>query len=752
MINGDRFVLNLDSKKLLIVIISLQLAFLGLIALDGLGLGIPILRQVIDFIYLTFVPGILLLGVFRINNLNTLETLLYSVGLSLSFLMFIGFLMNSFYPLIGISKPISVIPLTITISVATLVLCIILYYRNREFRLSLSSKGITFTTLLIALLPFISIFGDYLLYYNHTNILLLILFVTISMIPIFVALNKVPNENFNFIIWMVTLALVWYNSLYTPYIRLTDNLTEYYFCNKVIQNGFLNFSAPHHMDPMLGVTALLPEFAIMCNMNLTWIYKIIVPLISSFIPVGLYQLFKRVTSSNRIAFFSSFFFISMFVFFTWCSITMKMVSAGLFLMLLLLLMTNERVDLPKKRIIGVIFALSLVTSHYGTSYIFMFSIIFALFLLFLFKERKKVEQSNLITSNFVILYIVSAIAWYIYTAGGRLFEVIVSIGQHFMNSIFTEFISQEDYGIQILFGKFPLYLEILKVFYIISAFFIFVGLSKELYACTKGKLMNEYTALSLPSFFFLVLPYVPGIGQYGGGRAWYISSFLLAPFCMKGFLEVFKLSILLKTSLLKLLNEFTSEFKRLTILGKFFNPDLSAKKEMTIIGIFLCIFFLFNSGFVAEVVWKHNTGASNAISAPRILKDGAIEEKEYFYRTHLSVVDMKSAEWLIENMERDCKIFSGANAQNSLRINGLTLVHQHIGLSSIFPLSKGIKIPTNSYIYLSEFNVINRKIKVTPKLGVWGTFSNLFDINEISMLLDSSNKIYTNGDSEIYYR
>jgi len=731
MTNHDRPALNLNSRKLLIIIISLQLAFLGLIALDNLGLSVPILRQIVAFLYLSFVPGILLLGILKVKKLSNVEIILYAIGLSTSFLMFIGFAINFLFPYFGILKPISEVFLAPTITVIVIFLCVIFYFRGKEFEMEIkiSKRLVSPYVLFASLFPLIAILGDYLTYYYDNNILLLILFPMLSTIPILVALNKIPKENFCFVIWMITLSLVLYTSLFGPYMRPTDNMFEYYFCSEVVKTGFHSLVAPYSLVAMLGVTILLPEYTIMCNMDLIWVYKIIVPLFSSLIPVGLYEAFKRV-GNDKIAFFSSFFFTSMFVFFTWCSITMKMVSSGLFMMLLILLITNK--SLVKRSILGVIFASSLVTSHYGSSYIFMFSIIIAWFILFLFRSYKKSHQQPLLSSNFIAFFTVLTIGWYMYTASGSLFNKVVDIFSHFVKSITTEFVfSAEGYGSHLLFSKFPMYLEILKVFYIISGIFIFLGLAFTYYRKIKDNTMDEYTALSLPFFLFLILPYLPYVGQYGGGRTWYICSFLLAPFCFVGFLEIFKL------------------------LGGFFCSEYEISKAIKIIGAFLCLFLLFNSGFTAEVIWRHNISASNHISAPRILNSGSIEEKEYFWRTHISVLDVKSAEWLSKNMQETEKVYGGLNAERPFWINGLTPGSLRNRLSSknyFFLTSEAEKIDKKSYIYLNEFNLDTGKIKTcTRGLTVWGTFSEHFDIKEISSILNASEKIYTNRRGEIYY-
>jgi len=81
-------------RKFLIFILSLQLAMWGTIGLDAINIQIPIIRPIIGFIYLTFIPGISILRILRLHNIGNIETLLYAVGLSLTTIMFTGFLMN----------------------------------------------------------------------------------------------------------------------------------------------------------------------------------------------------------------------------------------------------------------------------------------------------------------------------------------------------------------------------------------------------------------------------------------------------------------------------------------------------------------------------------------------------------------------------------------------------------------------------------------------------------------------------------
>ena len=158
-------------KKSLNAIVALQIALWGVVGLDAMGLQIPILRQLIGFVYLTFVPGILILIILKLHKLGGIETILYSIGLSLSFLMFTGAVINFLYPLIGISKPISEVPLIVTIGMTVLFLCLI-YYLSKDHSVSLSvntEQILSPHVLSLLLLLFLAVFGAYLLNFYNNN-------------------------------------------------------------------------------------------------------------------------------------------------------------------------------------------------------------------------------------------------------------------------------------------------------------------------------------------------------------------------------------------------------------------------------------------------------------------------------------------------------------------------------------------------------------------------------------------------------
>ena len=439
MINSDRFVLNLNSKKLPIVIVSLQLVFLGLVALDSLGLGIPILRQVLGFLYLTFVPGILFLGILKENNLNLTEVILYSVGLSLSFLMYIGALASFLYPFISIQKPISETPLIYTISFTVVLLCIIFYQQNnKKFELLLPNlrNFLSPSTLLFVLpiflfvLPiFLAVFGAYLLRFHESNFLLLILIVLISLIP-FLAIYHVSSKFYPLLIFSIALSLLLYASAGSPYIRGVDACVELYAANLVKANSLWNPEVPINQNAMLSIVILRPIYSILLGISLTEAFTLTSPFLFSLVPVALYEISRRVIKSqskDEIAFLSCSFFMFFWMFYTTMANLYRQQIAMLFLSLIILLLTDREMKTSiGKKVLLIIFSISLVVSHYATAYLYMFILLAAL-LLSALKPLRKLFSFESISSNYIALFIAIIITWYIYTSGGTLFNALVNI-------------------------------------------------------------------------------------------------------------------------------------------------------------------------------------------------------------------------------------------------------------------------------------------------------------------------------------
>jgi uncharacterized membrane protein len=86
-------------------VLILQLVVLALVGGDAVGVHLPLARALAGVAYLLFVPGILILRVLHANGFDGTRKLLFSVGLSIATVMFVGLFVNVLYPLIGIERP-----------------------------------------------------------------------------------------------------------------------------------------------------------------------------------------------------------------------------------------------------------------------------------------------------------------------------------------------------------------------------------------------------------------------------------------------------------------------------------------------------------------------------------------------------------------------------------------------------------------------------------------------------------------------
>src|SRR5207253_2671862 len=96
-----------------------------------------------------------------------------SVALSLFCLMLLGLLVNTVLPLLGITLPLSTIPLLITFDSLIVVLFVLNIALKKEFALEIPefNKKSGFLLFLLFLIPIFSIFGSIILNNNGSNFL-----------------------------------------------------------------------------------------------------------------------------------------------------------------------------------------------------------------------------------------------------------------------------------------------------------------------------------------------------------------------------------------------------------------------------------------------------------------------------------------------------------------------------------------------------------------------------------------------------
>lgn len=695
-----------EINKFLKVVLAVQFAMWGAIALDNLELQIPILRLFIGFIYLLFIPGILILRVLKLHKLGSIETLLYAIGLSIATLMATGFFLNMFLPRFEISEPISITPLIFTISLVVLSLCYMSYKLDNEFSdpsYILVKDLLSPPALFLCLIPFLSIFGTYLVNYHQNNILLLILIIVIVLLVLLIGFDKIIlPKMYPFTVFIISISLLLHTSLISMYIWGWDIHVEYYLSNIVIENSQWDSTFAQNVNAMLSVVMLAPIFSAITSTNLTWVFKIVYPALFSLVPLGLYRVIQKQTN-DKIAFLSVFFFMSLLTFYMEMIQMTRQQIAELFLVLLILLMIDKNMNQMKRSILLIIFATSMSVSHYGISYIFLASLVVVWFLLYFNAQYRSKSMVSPITSSIVLLYFTFTITWYMNISNSSALNSIVQIGNHIATSFTSDFLNKDAaQGLAIIQARTSSSLyAIAKYLHLISQFFIGVGVLSLLSNRCKMIFEKEYAAFSYVNFMILLagiaIPFVAS--SLNTSRLYQISLMFLAPFFAIGGATFFS---------------WVSSGGRSIQLEQYKNNGLK------ILSVFLAIFLLFNSGWIYEVTNDKPSSFS-------------FSEKDYPIFNEREVI---SAEWL--NNVKTGMIYADD-------FRWMLPACFEWEKTKIIPIDN-VSMEKNSYLYLGSLNIKDDAILISHIKGVSRTreYVNSTDI------VGDKNKIYTNSGSSVY--
>ncbi|MBS7635669.1 hypothetical protein KEJ34_09390, partial [Candidatus Bathyarchaeota archaeon] len=85
-------------------------------------------------------------------------------------------------------------------------------------------------------------------------------------------------------VFVVSIFLLYHTSLISEHIWGWDVQLEYYFSKLVLMNGWWNPSIYGSINGMPAIVLLAPSYAALCSIDLVWVFKIIYPILFSFVP------------------------------------------------------------------------------------------------------------------------------------------------------------------------------------------------------------------------------------------------------------------------------------------------------------------------------------------------------------------------------------------------------------------------------------------------------------------------------------
>ena len=383
--------MNLTNKKLIIGI----LAFLIIVNLLVIfNIDFYYIRAILAFIFIITIPGLLIMLALKIRNISFWEYLVYTLGLSIAFIMFAGLHANWTLPAFGITdKPLSTIPILIEFDIFLVILSFFAYMRNKDLNFKIQFPKFSWLDRIFIVIPFcfpfMAVIGAFLLNNHGTNIVTIVMLGMIALYVLLVVIfrNKLNENVFPWALWMISIALIFSFWLRSNYILGVDVNVEYWVSNLSIEKSAWKITNYRNSyNAMLSLTILPAIIKFFSDLSLQYVYKLNFSLIYSTIPLIMFLFFKKYKVDNYLCFLGSFFFLSSFYFFATPG---RQIIAFLFFSLILLAIAYEGKQIIKKTFL-IIFGFSMIVSHYSTSYI----VLVILILMYIFSSVYKRYKHN----------------------------------------------------------------------------------------------------------------------------------------------------------------------------------------------------------------------------------------------------------------------------------------------------------------------------------------------------------------------
>lgn len=673
-------------------------------------LNISFLRQIVGFFFLAILPGLLILQILKLNKIEFTEKFVLSMGLSISFLLFFGLLVNNLSPYFGYETPLATIPLLISFNLAFIGLAIIGHMINVEPifylpNLKLNTTEKAFLTVPI-LFPALSIFGMHIMNTTDNNIILMFL---LFLIPAYVAFvcfsnQKFPKRLYPVVIFLISISLLLMVALRSNHLIGVDTHAEYYYFQTTLNNLHWSAFGNSTFDACLAISLLPTIYQSILNISSEFLYKILYSLLFSISPLVIYVLSKRYIG-ELYGFLTSFFFMSLHNFLL-TPLHARTNTAILFFALAMMVLFSDKMDPLKKGISFIIFMASCMVSHYSTTYIFFFILLGT----FIGVEilSKKYTVKKVISLTIVILFFALIFFWYsqvtetAFNAGVRFIENTISN----LNKFFVEEARGEStmamLGEGIWQKGIPHKIEF--VFTWLTFAFIGIGIIT---------LVRRYKEMSFPELNFKKTDFLREKFEVG--------YFVVALACLGLFVAVVLTPYITVGYSLD-----RAHLLGICILSLFFvlggitlAGHLKVRAYLIIL-LVLIPYFLCVTGVMYQMF-----GVPRAI----ILNSEGDAYDEYYVHDQESY----GAKWL-SNHREDLMTYTDYRGQMRLVSQGL-ISPASIDLTSLVEHKK-----IDGYIYLRYANVIKRRL-----IGSDFKYHNITEYN-----ISDENRIYDNGVSRIY--
>jgi uncharacterized membrane protein len=745
--------------------VYLALFFVIVNILVGFNLNFLYIRQILGFLFLILIPGLLIMLCFKIRKVGFWEYLVYTIGLSVAFIMFAGLAVNWTLPLLGITdKPLSLYPILICFDIFLIILGVVAWKRNADLEHEFTTPKLdtlnnVFFIIPIAF-PVLAVLGAFLLNNHGPNILTMIMLGGIAVYVLFLVIfRKKLNENiWPWAILMISISILLSGWMRSWFVSGPDISLEYWVFQLTKNNSFWalsNFNNAY--NAMLSLNIFPTVLSHFININDQFIFKLIIPTIFGIVPLIIYLISKRILSP-LFCFFAGVLFLSMPDFLNWYEIPIRQEIAFILFGLMILVLFTKQLSPILKKVLAVIFGASMIVSHYSTAYIALavFTLTYIFISIYKIYENRRIKKGKLhpsqksnfyLTGFLVLLLLLFGFLWYsqVTTTADGLFAFAGKSISNFKNILNED--TRQGGSTDPLFGFFnkPKIGDYINDYQVhLSSYDISNtsnGFSKESYLQYKitplasSNLESKINILNIPGLNSLLKQIVTKIFQF------FIIVGLWAMFINKSYdknLKVIYSAIAFLILLFLFLPFFSIDYSltrfilqmliMLSPVSIFGGEVLSNKlkiKGIILISILLFLLFSLFSGLIPQII-------GGDLAKTQLNNFGSEYDMYYMFpQDYFSAKEIDSFNYNVLYCETSAcsKINSYAGRLNGEYLN-----------KNVVPTT----ISKKGYVYVSTTNNLkNMGFFVIKSLKIGYNFPTEF-------LNDNKNKVYNNGGSEIF--
>ncbi len=353
-------------------VFDLLLSLLAVGAMAGLAnvRGVWIL-QLTELVLLLFLPGLLVVRALRAEREAVSRFPIYLVCGSLAVVMVGGLLDDLAGPGLGIARPLSTVPLAVSISAVCVVLIGVSFIRRAPPSWDYIGGSISVPWLWPLLLPVIAWAGAMRLNNGHGAAVAIaaVAATGIALLAGAWGASRWSVKRTGVLLFGASLALIWGFSMRGHFVYGFDISGEYQSFIQVLHAG--RWHVAHHDDSygaMLSLTILPSALTKLTGASPLLVLKVIFPLLFALFPTAVFLLAARLLS-RRFAYIAVLFIVVQNYLFQQLPGIARQEIALLFFVCLIAAMLDSRLRRGSQVGLLGVFGIGLVLSHYGTTYI-----------------------------------------------------------------------------------------------------------------------------------------------------------------------------------------------------------------------------------------------------------------------------------------------------------------------------------------------------------------------------------------------